>query len=40
MTEAQGAKYGGVVLASTDLKIVCINTMISRLNQCFEELLP
>jgi hypothetical protein len=27
-----GGQYGGIVLASTNMKIVCINTMLSRLN--------
>ena len=38
--KSDGGQYGGIILASTNRKIVCINTMLSRLNQCFEELLP
>ena len=33
-------KCGGVVLTSLDKRIVCDNTLESRLNLCFEELLP
>lgn len=40
LTEADGGALGGVILSSKDRKIVCINTMQSRLNQVFEELLP
>lgn len=35
-----GGKCGGVVLTSLDKRIVCDNTLDSRLNLCFEELLP
>lgn len=35
-----GGKCGGIVLTSLDKKIVCDNTLESRLNLCFEELLP
>jgi V-type H+-transporting ATPase subunit E len=35
-----GGKCGGIVLTSKDKKIVCDNTLESRLNLCFEELLP
>ncbi len=31
---------GGLVLMSKDKRIVCNNTLESRLHQCFEELLP
>lgn len=38
-SEAAG-KCGGIVLTSLDKRIVCDNTLESRLNLCFEELLP
>ncbi len=31
---------GGIVLCTTNKKIVCPNTLKSRLDLCFEELLP
>ena len=40
ITKQDGGQYGGVILSSTDRRIICINTMLSRLNQCFDELLP
>ena len=33
-------KAGGLILMSSDKRIVCNNTLESRLHQCFEELLP
>jgi len=36
----QGSECGGIVLTSTDRRIVCSNTLMSRLDLCFEELLP
>ena len=35
-----GGECGGVILYNENRKIVCINTLYSRLNLCFEELLP
>ena len=40
LTKEDGGAFGGVILASKDRRIICINTMLSRLNQCFEEMLP
>lgn len=40
LTTEQGGEYGGVVLTSLDKRIVCNNTLKSRLDLCFEELLP
>ena len=34
------SSYGGVLLTALDGKIVCDNTMSSRLNLVYEELLP
>lgn len=34
------AEAGGIVLTSLDKRIVCNNTLQSRLDLCFEELLP
>ncbi len=39
-TAEQGGDCGGVVLTSLDKRIVCNNTLASRLDLCFEELLP
>ncbi len=36
----QGGDCGGVILTSLDRRIVCSNTLQSRLDLCFEELLP
>jgi len=40
LTAEQGGECGGVVLTSLDRRIVCNNTLKSRLDLCFEELLP
>jgi vacuolar-type H+-ATPase subunit E/Vma4 len=40
LTAANGGECGGVVLSSLDKRIVCNNTLQSRLDLCFEELLP
>lgn len=40
LTAAHGGQCGGVVLTSVDKRIVCNNTLQSRLDLCFEELLP
>ena len=40
LTNEKGGECGGVILTNTDRRIVCINTIESRLSQCFEELLP
>ena len=40
LTAEQGGECGGIVLFSTDKRIVCSNTLKSRLDLCFEELLP
>lgn len=40
LTPEQGGECGGVVLFTTNRKIVCPNTLKSRLDLCFEELLP
>jgi V-type H+-transporting ATPase subunit E len=37
---APGGDCGGVILTSLDRRIVCNNTLQSRLDLCFEELLP
>jgi len=36
----QRGDIGGVILTSKDRRIVCNNTILSRLELCFEELLP
>lgn len=36
----EAAEAGGMVLTSLDKRIVCNNTLQSRLDLCFEELLP
>lgn len=38
--EGQDGECGGVILVSADKRIVCDNTLQSRLNLCFEEQLP
>lgn len=40
LTTEQGGDCGGIVLYSQDRKIVCPNTLMNRLDLCFEELLP
>jgi V-type H+-transporting ATPase subunit E len=40
LTPEQGGECGGVVMTSVDRRIVCNNTLKSRLDLCFEELLP
>lgn len=40
LTQEQGGECGGVVMYTTDKRIVCNNTLKSRLDLCFEELLP
>jgi vacuolar-type H+-ATPase subunit E/Vma4 len=40
LTNEEGGDCGGVVLMSKDKRIVCVNTLQSRLNLCFEEMLP
>ena len=36
----EGGECGGVILTTTNERIVCNNTLKSRLDLCFEELLP
>jgi V-type H+-transporting ATPase subunit E len=40
LTVEQGGECGGILLYTTDKRIVCNNTLRSRLDLCFEELLP
>jgi V-type H+-transporting ATPase subunit E len=40
LTPEDGGECGGVILYSKDRKIVCGNTLLARLQLCFEELLP
>lgn len=40
LTAEEGGECGGVVLYTKNRKIVCANTLKSRLDLCFEELLP
>ena len=40
LTKEQGGECGGIILMSLDKRIVCNNTLQSRLDLCFEELLP
>lgn len=40
LTAEEGGECGGIILTNTNRKIVCINTLKSRLDLCFEELLP
>ena len=40
LTPENGGECGGIILTSLDRRIVCSNTLKSRLNLCFEELLP
>ena len=40
LTVEEGGECGGVILTNVNRKIVCPNTLKSRLDLCFEELLP
>jgi V-type H+-transporting ATPase subunit E len=40
LTAEHGGECGGIVMFTTDRRIVCKNTLKSRLDLCFEELLP
>ena len=40
LTIEEGGECGGVVLYNMNKRIVCTNTLQSRLDLCFEELLP
>ena len=40
LTVEEGGECGGVIMCTTNKKIVCTNTLKSRLDLCFEELLP
>lgn len=40
LTPENGGGCGGIILTSLDKRIVCNNTLESRLELCFEELLP
>jgi hypothetical protein len=40
LTPEQGGECGGILLYYLDKRIVCNNTLKSRLDLCFEELLP
>ena len=40
LTDAEGGSCGGVFLTALNGKIVCPNTLIDRLNLCFEQELP
>ena len=40
MGNEDGGECGGVIVFTPNRKIVCINTLKSRLDLCFEELLP
>lgn len=40
LTLEEGGECGGIVLYTVNKKIVCYNTLKSRLDLCFEELLP
>jgi vacuolar-type H+-ATPase subunit E/Vma4 len=40
LTIEDGGECGGVIMFTTNKKIVCTNTLKSRLDLCFEELLP
>lgn len=40
LTLEEGGECGGIVLCTTNRRIVCYNTLKSRLDLCFEELLP
>lgn len=40
MGPEDGGDCGGVIVFTPNRKIVCVNTLKSRLDLCFEELLP
>ena len=40
LTAEEGGECGGLMLTTLNRKIVCYNTIKSRLDLCFEELLP
>ena len=40
MTPEEGGECGGIIMCTTNRKIVCTNTLKSRLDLCFEELRP
>ncbi len=40
LTLEDGGECGGIVLYTTNRRIVCPNTLKNRLDLCFEELLP
>ena len=40
LTPEDGGECGGIIIFTPNRKIVCINTLKSRLDLCFEELLP
>jgi vacuolar-type H+-ATPase subunit E/Vma4 len=40
LDKTEGEDCGGIKLYNKNLKIVCDNTLQSRMNLCFEELLP
>lgn len=40
MTAEDGGECGGIILYTSNRKIVCSNTLKNRLDLCFEELLP
>ena len=40
LTNEEGGECGGVILYNMNKRIVCTNTLQSRLDLCFEELLP
>jgi V-type H+-transporting ATPase subunit E len=40
LTAEEGGECGGVVMYNLNRRIVCPNTLKSRLDLCFEELLP
>lgn len=40
LSTEQGAELGGILLYTSDRRIVCPNSLKNRLELCFEELLP
>jgi V-type H+-transporting ATPase subunit E len=40
LSPEEGGECGGIVMYTLNKKIVCFNTLKSRLDLCFEELLP
>jgi V-type H+-transporting ATPase subunit E len=40
LTAEEGGECGGVIMYTSNRRIVCPNTIKSRLDLCFEELLP